>query len=169
MRCRFSSYTFSQLLFPPSQACDCSHGFGAAGGREREPVWEAARGWAGSVPDLRAWRALPFRRDTGMLMEQRQQAMWTIVRPTDPPAALLWAVREGSRTFRDLPAFWYSLLRTENHYPPRHKLDPIQLAAFLLMLFSSKSYTFSISYLAKLDPLDPAHVRLPSRSPLNCL
>lgn len=49
----------------------------------------------------------PLGETRGMLMEQRQQAMWTIVRPTDPPAAQLWAVREGDRTFRDLPAFWY--------------------------------------------------------------
>lgn len=27
LRCRLSSYTLSQLLFPPSQACGCSHGF----------------------------------------------------------------------------------------------------------------------------------------------
>lgn len=51
-------------------------------------------------------------------MEQRQQAVCTEVWPADPAAALLWAVGEESRTFRDLPAFLYSLLRTENHYPP---------------------------------------------------
>lgn len=32
----------------------------------------------------------------GKLMEQREQAMWTTVRPTDPPAVLLWAVGGGA-------------------------------------------------------------------------
>lgn len=74
----------------------------------------------------------PLGEARGMPMEPRQQAMRTTVRPTHPPAGLLWIVRGGGRTFRDLPAFWYSLLRTESHYPPRHKLDPSP-ASYLLV------------------------------------
>lgn len=131
------------------------------------------------------WRALslicesgelcPLGEARGMLMEQRQQAMWTVVRPTDPPAALLWAGVGGEEVLKNVQGPACLLVfsaKTENHYPPRHKLDPNPASYLFVYALFLQSICFLHLLSGKTRSLRPCSretSQAESRLPLNCL
>lgn len=115
---------------------------------------------AGVVPDPRAWQALPFSRDMRCTDETEATGhVDTEVWPADPASALE-VIEEGRKVQRPAGLLVFAADNWEpSPTPTWARPQPSYLP--VCSGSCSKSYTFSSSYLAKLDSSEPTHARLP--------